>query len=85
MHKLSLIAMHEMCMVGTMSFPIVSKLGGSDRVCTLLGITANALRMQAARGTLPGKHVKKLMAEADRLKIDYKAADFEPAHDCEAA
>lgn len=62
-----------------MSFPIVNKLGGPEAVCEMLGITLNALRMQAARGSMPGKHMRKLMQEAKARRIATDLADFVPS------
>lgn len=60
----------------TSEFPIISKLGGTIAVCSMLSITFGSLRVQASRGRLSSKQMYKLMEAADARGISYTVRDF---------
>lgn len=66
-----------------LTFPIIEKLGGREAVFGALTRqpdgpkTIDALRMWAARGSIPGGAQRALMTEAESRGIAYTASDFE--------
>jgi len=65
-----------------MEFPIVSKLGGRERVFNRLvaaGLrirTVHAMRMWVRRGSIPGDAQNLMMQIAETDGVEYKASDF---------
>lgn len=63
------------------TFRIIEKLGGRQRVVTLLSeagrtISVDGVRMWSKRGQIPGAALQVLMAAAERKRIKVTAADL---------
>ncbi len=70
-------------------FPIIAKLGRAEKAAENRRIvvdklaklghetTVDALRMAAARGTIPGETAQFLMKLADKERLAYTAGDFD--------